>query len=72
MLRYEYIPRAWMVSPRARIAYRAAAIASLTLLPLLMAVQLPSPVRPLLRLLIFLAVLGTALELWAWSISCCA
>ena len=63
MLRFEYIPREWIASPRARLVYRAAAIASLALFPLLMAVQLPSALRPLLRLLVFFGILGTALTL---------
>jgi len=63
MLRFEYIPREWIASPRARVVYRTAAVASLTLFPLLIAVQLPSPIRPLLRLLVFFGILGTALTL---------
>jgi hypothetical protein len=62
MLRYECVPRWWIVSPAARLVYRAAAVLSLTLLPLLMAAQLLDHVRPFLRVFIFLAVLGTALN----------
>jgi hypothetical protein len=62
MLRYEYVNKEWIVSPTARIVYRAAAIVSLTLFPSLMALLLLDPVRPFLKPFIFFAVLGTAVN----------
>jgi hypothetical protein len=62
MLRYEYVNKEWIVSPTARLVYRAAAVVSLTLFPAVMAVQLLDSVRPFLKPLVFLAVLGTAIN----------
>jgi hypothetical protein len=65
MLRYEYIRKEWIVSPTARFVYRAAAVTSLALFPLLIAVQLFELIHPLLRALVFLAVVGAALNVMA-------
>jgi len=62
MLRYEFLNKEWIVSPPARLVYRTAAIVSLTLFPSLMAVLVLEPIRPFLKPLVFLAMLGTALN----------
>jgi len=62
MLRYEFLNKEWIVSPTARLVYRTAAIVSLTLFPSLMTVLFLAPIRPFLKPLVFLAVLGTALN----------
>jgi len=67
MLRYEYIDKEWIVSPTARLVYRAAAIVSLMLFPALEAVQLLDPVRPFLKPLVFIAVLGPPSTHSEWS-----
>jgi len=56
MIRYEFLSKEWIVSPRARLVYRTAALVSLTLIPLLVVLIL----YPLefLKLLLFLAVVG--------------
>jgi hypothetical protein len=61
MLRYEFISKDWIVSPRARLVYRVAAIASLMLIPLLAEV-IVYPRHTFLRPLVFLAVVGMALN----------
>jgi len=61
MLRYEFISKEWIVSSRARLVYRTAAVVSLTLLPLMAALTI-DPRRPVLRLMLLLAILGTALN----------
>jgi hypothetical protein len=61
MLPYEFINKEWIVSSRARLVYRTAALASLALIPL-MAELIVYPQHRLLRLLLFLAVVGTALN----------
>jgi tellurite resistance protein TehA-like permease len=61
MLRYEFISKEWIVSPRARLVYRAAAVASLMLIPLLAEIII-YPQHTFLRPLVFLAVVGMALN----------
>ena len=61
MQSYELISKEWIVSPRARLVYRTAAVVSLALIPLVAALILDSR-RPVLRSLLFLAILGTALN----------
>jgi hypothetical protein len=61
MLRYEFINKEWIVSPRARLVYRTAAWASLTLIPLIVDL-IVYPQHRFLRFLVFLAVVGTALN----------
>ena len=63
MLRYEYINKEWIVSRTARLVYRAAAVVSLALIPLVVAIQLSYPAPPILKKLLFLSVLGSALNL---------
>lgn len=63
MRTYEYIKKEWLLSPTARLVYQAAAGVSLTLIPVLVAVQFTYSIRPFLKQLLFLAVLGTALNL---------
>lgn len=61
MLRYEYINKGWIVSRSARLVYRTAAAASLALIPVVVAIQL-YPTHSILKNLLFLSVLGTALN----------
>jgi hypothetical protein len=65
MLAYELINREWIVSRTARTVYRAATVLSLLLLPLLwIAIEdtrMLGPLRSILRPLLFVGVLGTAL-----------
>ena len=67
MLKYDYITKEWIVSSTARIVYRAAAGVSLGLFALLVAIQLDSnmldALRPILRLLLLVGVLGAATTL---------
>ena len=66
MLKYEYINNEWIVSPTARRIYRAAAVASWALFVPFIALLLPGALealRPFLRPLVFIAVLGTATNL---------
>ncbi len=60
MIRYEFLSKEWIVSPRARLVYRTAALVSLTLIPLLVVLIL----YPLefLKLPLFLAVVGMAVN----------
>ncbi len=61
-MRYiDYINKEWIVSPTARRVYRAAAVASFLLFVPVISVVLNVPMRPL-RPLLFLGVLGTALN----------
>jgi len=62
MRSYDFINKEWIVSPTARLVYRTAAAVSLTLIPIVLAIQLSGLSRPVLRQLLFLAVLGTALN----------
>ena len=55
------ITKQWIVSPTARLVYRTAAVVSLTLFPLLPGL-LFDPRRLILGALLFLAVLGTAIN----------
>ncbi len=61
MLRYDLINKEWIVSPTARLVYRAAAIADLALIPIIVAIQLSHPAPTYLKQLLFLSVLGAAL-----------
>jgi hypothetical protein len=65
MLKYEYINRDWIVSGTARGVDRAAAALSLLLLVVLVVVALGSgmlgPLRPMLKPILLLAVLGMAI-----------
>ena len=67
MLRYDYISKEWIVSPKARTAYRVAAIVSLGLLALLWAAQvdihLLDPFRPILKVVLLAGVVGAATTL---------
>jgi hypothetical protein len=65
MLKYEYINKEWIVSPTARRVYRTAAVVSLTLFVPLVAALLGGfdAIRPFLRPLVFIGVLGTATNL---------
>ena len=58
---YQYLKKEWIVSLTARRVYRAAAIVSLTLYPLLLAFIYISPF-PILKQLLFIAVLATAIN----------
>ena len=67
MLRYYFINKQWMVSTTARRSYRVAASLSLALFPFLffiaVAVQvmtIPEALLPVLKLFLFLGVLGAA------------
>src|SRR5450631_2971689 len=69
MLAYELINKEWIVSRTARTVYRAAAVLSLLLLPVLWVVivhdGMLGPLRPILRPVLFVGVLGMALTgLW--------
>jgi len=62
MLRYELINREWIISRTARSVYRAAAVASMLLFPVLwLAIEGDGRIAPFLRPLLFIAVLGMAL-----------
>jgi hypothetical protein len=65
MLQYDLITKEWIISRAARSVYRAAAALSLLLLPVLwVAIQgssMLAPLRPILRPLLFVGVLGMAL-----------
>jgi hypothetical protein len=63
MNKYDLINKEWILSPTARLVYRTAAIASLMLVPVVMEIQRTYPVRPFLRQLLLLTVVGTALNL---------
>jgi len=73
MLRYYYINKEWMVSPTARRTYRASAGTSLTLFLVLSAVRftarlgiaIPPNLFPIIRLLLFAGVVGTAISIVA-------
>jgi len=58
---HQYVKKEWIVSPTARGVYRAAAIVSLTLYPLLFASIYNGPF-PVLKQLLFIAVLATAIN----------
>jgi len=62
MLRYDLINKSWIVGPHARRAYRAAAILSLFLLPVVLAIKEAYPVPIYLRQLLLLTLLGTSLN----------
>jgi hypothetical protein len=65
MLAYELIHKEWIVSRTARTVYRAAAVLSLLLLPVLWVAIVDDgmlgPLRPILRPVLFVGVLGMAL-----------
>lgn len=65
MLRNYYINREWLLSPTARRLYQASASMTLILFLTLMSLNLIAPIPegllPLLRLLLLLGVLGTAI-----------
>jgi len=67
MLRYYYINKEWMLSPRARIVYRTSAICSLALFFMLWVLRLPvvipAGITPLVRLLLFAGVVGAAITI---------
>jgi|SRR3974390_2391164 len=62
MQKYDYINKDWIVSPAARLVYRAAAVVSLSLYPLVV-IPFFYPFPPLLRPLLLLAILGAALNM---------
>jgi len=76
MLRHELINKEWIVSRSARSVYRAAAVLSLLLIPLLwIAIEDPrmlGPLRSMLRPLVFVGVVGMALTGLGWNIFCSA
>jgi|SRR5579864_8054253 len=63
MLKYEFISKEWIVSPTARNVYRAAAVISLALIPVVVAIQRTYSARPFLKQLLFVSVVGAALNL---------
>jgi hypothetical protein len=60
MIKYEYINKEWIVSPTARRVYRTAAVVSLTIYFTVAAILVNGP-TPLLKQLLFLGVVATAL-----------
>lgn len=58
---YQYVKKEWIVSPGAQHVYRAAAVISLMVYPLLVALIYNGPL-PVLKQLLFVAVLATALN----------
>ena len=76
MLAYELINKEWVVSRTARTVYRAAAVLSLLLIPVLWVAIVNDgvlgPLRPILRPLLLVGVLGMALTAVGWSTSCFA
>jgi len=64
MLKYEYINKEWIVSSTARRVYRSAAVLSfIVFLPVaavLFPAEIPPSIRPILRSLVLIGVLGTA------------
>ena len=58
----ELVKKEWIVSPTARLVYRTAALVSLTLIPVLIVIPRYYPVPLLLRRMLFLGILGTALN----------
>ena len=65
MLKYDYINKEWIVSRTARRVYRASAMLSLLVFPVLWVAISGSgmldPLRPILRPLLLIGVIGTAL-----------
>jgi hypothetical protein len=61
MVPYQYLKKEWIVSLTARRVYRAAAIVSLTLYPLLLGL-IYNGRFPILKQLLFIAVLATAIN----------
>lgn len=61
MSRYDLINKEWIVSPTARLVYRAAAVASLAFIPVIVAIQLTYPTPTYLKQLLFVSILGVAL-----------
>jgi hypothetical protein len=62
MQSYDLVKKEWLVSPAARTVYRAAALISLTLLPVLIAIPRFYPAPPFLRSWLLVSILGTALN----------
>jgi len=58
---YQHVKKEWIVSPRARRVYRAAAVISLMVYPVLAALIYNGPL-PILKQLLFGGVLATALN----------
>lgn len=67
MLRYDYISKDWIVSPKARTAYRLAASVSLGFFFLLCTaavdIHLLDPIRPILKALLLAGVIAAATTL---------
>jgi hypothetical protein len=70
MLRYEYVRREWIVSPTARHVYRISAAVSVAFFLLWMALVIqnafgviPDAIRPVIKPLILLGVLGAGITL---------
>lgn len=65
MLKYEYINKEWIVSPTARRVYRSAAVLSfmvfLPVIAVLFPGKIPASIPPILRSLLLIGVLGTAI-----------
>lgn len=61
MHQYQYVKKEWIVSPGARHVYRVAAIISLMVYPISVALIYNGPL-PVLKPLLFIAVLATALN----------
>jgi hypothetical protein len=64
MLRYEYINREWIVSRSARRVYRTAAVASLSLYPIVIALmmgEIPRILTPALRPLLLASIVGSGI-----------
>jgi hypothetical protein len=66
MLRYDYINKEWIVSRAARRAYRTAAVVSLALYPIVVALMLgeiPGVIAPALRPLLLASIVGAGITL---------
>src|SRR5690242_2091020 len=67
MVKYEYINKEWIVSPTARLVYRASATLSVALFfgwsAILFLGGIPSTVAPVVRLLLLAGVLGAAITI---------
>jgi hypothetical protein len=66
MLKYEYINKEWIISSVARRVYRTAAVTSLALYPILVALMLreiPGILVPALRPLLLASIIGAGITL---------